>query len=200
MTSLPSPFPRAAISLANGARPTASWRIVANFGREPRTGRGMPQSWGADGGRLPIRIEVDVSTAPSTAPGAADGELTIRPRDPLIRYTDFIDGDLRTTTGEKVHPVRPGGWTLDGNKLSFWLEFPQVSYSHAWRRRENHPADQPLRDPVSPAPANPPTCYPATPPPRRVATSTRRHPAVPPPQRVNTPTLHFATSLHFGAP
>ena len=58
----------------------------------------MPAEWGKAGGRFPLRIDVDISPLPSAAD---EGGLLIKPRAPLVRYTDFID-PWRKQTGEKV--------------------------------------------------------------------------------------------------
>lgn len=114
-----------AIALATGSEPVATWRVVLNVGRSEATA-GVSGAWGASGARLPLKVEVDFSTAPATAQGAADGEMAAAPRSSTVSFTDFVD-EARQVTASKVFPVHEGGWRLDNDRdLVVWLRFPET--------------------------------------------------------------------------
>ena len=118
----PPPQVAQAIELATSATPIATWKLQCNFGRE-ESSRPPSASYGAGGGRLPLRIEVDFTTAP----GDEEGELLITPRAPLVRFTDFVD-PWRTVTG-----------TSDGSQTKTYQMHIAQSAPPPLRKRESPP-------------------------------------------------------------
>jgi hypothetical protein len=91
------------------------WTLRLSIGREVSIF--MPEEWGLSGKRLPLRLDVAVSSEASPAHCRRVGSSCS-----LLPCSS--DVCVRGFDGEANFPVSAGGWRREGSSLQFWLEFP----------------------------------------------------------------------------
>ena len=104
----------------------AAWTLRLDVGRE--RGTWMPAEWGASGGRLAMKVDVDFTTLPLRSfPSenlVGDEKRTQRVL-PLVAKARYM-----SDSGEREVDIKEGGWTISVREsvgqpdvLRFWLEF-----------------------------------------------------------------------------
>lgn len=108
-------------SAMDGSIEIARWTLQVSIGRE--AGTSMPADWAKSGARLPFSIDMNVTSMPAAMMDVeakvGSTAYAIEPRVPFISITGF--------SGSVQIPVRGGGWRVQDNLLTFWLDFPEGS-------------------------------------------------------------------------